>query len=74
MLVKGVKKGNNIELLEEVNLPDNQIVLIKLEEEKNPGDFWSALQDFRNRVDLESMDDESWDNLRDKSTGREVIL
>lgn len=74
MLVKGVKKGNNIELLEEVNLPDNQIVLIKLKEEKNFGDFWSALQDFRNRVDLESMNDESGDNLRDKSTGRDVIL
>jgi hypothetical protein len=27
MFVKGIKKGKNIELLEEVNIPDNQEVI-----------------------------------------------
>ncbi len=37
-------------------------------------DFWSALQDFRQRVDLESIDDNTFENLRDKSPRREVDL
>jgi len=37
-------------------------------------DFWFALQEFRSRVDLESLDDDTFDNLRDKSPGRDVIL
>ncbi|AFY50434.1 Protein of unknown function (DUF2281) [Nostoc sp. PCC 7524] len=46
------------------NLTDNQEV----------NDFWSALQDFRQRVDLESIDDDTFENLRDRSPGREVNL
>ncbi|MEH2095895.1 hypothetical protein, partial [Nostoc sp.] len=45
-----------------------------LRESKNIIDFWSALQDFRQRVDLESIDDDTFENLRDKSPGREVNL
>jgi hypothetical protein len=37
-------------------------------------DFWSTLQDFRQRVDLASLDDDTFDNLRDNSTGRDVRL
>ncbi|EFA68781.1 hypothetical protein [Cylindrospermopsis raciborskii] len=37
-------------------------------------DFWSALQDFKQRVDLASLDDDTFDNLRDKPTGRDVLL
>lgn len=33
---------------------------------KKDDDFWSALQDFRQRANLESLDD-CFDNLRDKS-------
>lgn len=71
MFVKGIKKGKIIELLEDVNLPDNQEVLVEIKEVK---DFWSALQDFRERVDLDSLDDDTFENLRDKSIGREVDL
>jgi uncharacterized protein len=71
MLVKAIKRGKTIELLEEVNLPDNQEILVEI---KEINDFWSALEDFRQRVDLESLDDDSFDNLRDKSIGRDVIL
>ena len=71
MLVKGIKKGKTIELLEEVDFPDNEELLMDIRE---VNDFWSALQDFRQRVDLASIDDDSFDNLRDKSTGRNVRL
>ncbi|MBE8989469.1 DUF2281 domain-containing protein [Nostoc sp. LEGE 12450] len=46
----------------------------KIREGKDITDFWSALQDFRQRVDLESIDDDTFENLRDKSPGREVNL
>ncbi|MFM6191297.1 hypothetical protein [Planktothrix sp.] len=65
MFVKGIKKGKIIELLEDVDFPDNQEVLLEIREVK---DFWSALQDFRERVDLDSIDDDTFENLRDKST------
>ena len=71
MLVKGIKKGKTIELLEEVDFPDNEELLVEIRE---VNDFWSAMQDFRQRVDLASIDDDSFDNLRDKSTGRDVRL
>ncbi|CCI00527.1 MAG: hypothetical protein PX481_07035 [Microcystis sp. M53603_WE2] len=71
MLVKGIKKGKTIELLEEVDFPDNEELLVEIREVK---DFGSALQDFIQRVDLASIDDDSFDNLRDKSTGRDVRL
>lgn len=71
MFVKGIKRGKIIELLEEVDFPDNQEVLVEIREVK---DFWSALQDFRQRVDLESINDDSFENLRDKSPGKEVDL
>lgn len=73
MLVKGIKKGKIIELLEEVNLPDNQEILIEI---KEVNDFWSAYQKFRAKIEQEGItfDDHTFDNLRDKSPGREVDL
>ncbi|MGB3401216.1 MAG: hypothetical protein WBA77_00835 [Microcoleaceae cyanobacterium] len=71
MLVKGIKKGKIIELLEEVDFPDNEEILIEI---KRVSDFWSALQDFRTRVDLDSIDDDTFEGLRDKSPGRRVDL
>ncbi|MBD2135724.1 DUF2281 domain-containing protein [Sphaerospermopsis sp. FACHB-1094] len=54
-----------------VAISGNQEVLTETQE---VNDFWSALQDFRQRVDLESIDDDTFENLRDKSPGREVNL
>lgn len=71
MLVKGIKKGKIIELLEEVYFPDNEEILIEI---KKVSDFWSALQDFRRRVDLDSIDDDTFEGLQDKSPGRRVDL
>jgi hypothetical protein len=50
---------------------NNQEILVEIRE---VNDFWSALQDFRQRVDLESIDDNTFENLRDKLPGREVDL
>ena len=67
MFFKGIKKGKTIELLEELNFPDNQEVLVEVRETNN---FWSALQAFRNQTDLEEIDDDSFENLREQSSGR----
>jgi hypothetical protein len=71
MFIKGIKKGRTIELLEELNLPDEQELLLEI---RQVNDFWSALEDFRENVDLSAMDALSDDNLRDRSTGRDVNL
>ncbi len=73
VLVKGIKKGNNIELLESVNLPDNQEVLIEIKEVSG---FWSAFEKFRAKIEAEgiTLDDDDFANLRDKSVGRDVVL
>lgn len=60
-----------ISIQKQISLSDNQKVV---EESKQINDFWSALQDFRQRVDLESIDDDIFENIRDKSPGREVNL
>jgi hypothetical protein len=71
MFIKGIKKGKTIELLEELNLPDEQELLLEI---RQVNDFWSALEDFRENVDLSGMDSLNDDNLRDRSTGRDVNL
>ncbi|MDD1429119.1 DUF2281 domain-containing protein [Dolichospermum sp. ST_sed9] len=47
---------------------------ISISDNQEVNDFWSALQEFRQRVDLESIDDDIFENLRDKSPGRDVNL
>ena len=56
-----------------MNLPDNQEILIEI---KEVNDFWSAYQKFRAKIEQEgiTLDDNTFDNLRDKSPGREVDL
>ncbi|WP_087882109.1 MULTISPECIES: hypothetical protein [Planktothrix] len=80
---KGWKVGTVAEFLEltpeeamlvEIKLAlsrNNQEILVEIRE---VNDFWSALQDFRQKVDLESIDDNTFENLRDKLPGREVDL
>jgi hypothetical protein len=47
---------------------------ISISDNQEVNDFWSALQEFRQRVDLKSIDDDIFENLRDKSPGRDVNL
>lgn len=71
-LIKGIKKGKTIELLEEVNLPDGQEILINIQV---VDDFWSSLVKFREQMILEGIDFDEEDpfaDVRDKSTGRDI--
>lgn len=72
-LVKGIKKGKTIELLEEINIPDGQEILIDIQTVNN---FWNSLEEFRNSQDFKNVDfeDNILANLRDKDTGRNVEL
>lgn len=83
-LTEGENLANHSESKEAISKCYNSIALttakvetvddlkVNLDTEKQG--FWSVLQDFRSRVDLESLDDDTFDNLRDKSPGRDVIL
>ena len=72
-LVKGIKKGKTIELLEEINIPDGVEILIDIQTVNN---FSTSLEDFRNSQDFKNADfeEEIFTNLRDKTTGRNVEL
>ena len=72
-LVKGIKKGKTIELLEEINIPDGVEIVIDIQTVNN---FWTSLEDFRNSQDFKNADfeEEIFTNLRDKTTGRNVEL
>ncbi|ERT07544.1 hypothetical protein M595_2416 [Lyngbya aestuarii BL J] len=73
MRVKGIKKGRNIEIFEDINIPDGQEIIIAIETE---GGFWKSLDRFRQELDSEGVwiEPEVFENLRDSSSGREVIL
>ena len=62
-LVKGIKKGKTIELLEEINIPDGQEILIDIQTVNN---FWNSLEEFRNSQDFKNVDfeDDIFANLR----------
>ncbi len=72
-LVKGIKKGKTIELLEEINIPDGEEILIDILPVNN---FWTSLETFRNSQEFNDVDfdAEIFTDLRDKTTGRNVDL
>lgn len=73
-IVKGIKRGKTIELLEDINLPDGQEILIDVQIVDN---FWSKLLEFRSQIIWEELGPEETDpfgDIRDKSTGRSVNL
>lgn len=72
-LIKGIKKGKTIYLLEDINIPDGQEILIDVQIVNN---FWTGLETFRNSEDFKNLDFEenTFVNLRDKDTGRNIEL
>ncbi len=72
-LVKGIKKGKTIELLEEINIPDGEEILIDILPVNN---FWTSLETFRNSQEFNDVDfdAEIFTDLRDKTSGRNVDL
>lgn len=72
-LIKGIKKGKTIELLEEINIPDGEEILIDILPVNN---FWTSLETFRNSQEFNDVDfdAEIFTDLRDKTSGRNVDL
>jgi len=76
-LTEGENLANDSQLKESIASSTVKLEAVddlKVDSDMEKQGFWSALQDFRSRVDLESLDDDTFDNLRDKSPGRDVIL
>ena len=65
-LVKGIKKGRTIELLEEIDIPEGQEILLDIQAVNN---FWTSLEEFRNSQNFKNVDfeEEDFADLRDKS-------
>ncbi|VEP16671.1 conserved hypothetical protein [Hyella patelloides LEGE 07179] len=72
-LVRGIKKGKTIELLEEINISDGQEILVDIQTVNN---FWSSLEEFRNSQKFTNVEFEAevFEDLRDKTTGRNIEL
>jgi hypothetical protein len=72
-LVKGIKKGKTIELLEEINIPDGQEILIDIQAVNN---FWTSLEEYRKSKDFIDINFEEniFLDLRDKDPGRNIDL
>lgn len=43
-LIKGIKQGKTIELLEEIDIPDGQEILVDIQTANN---FWTSLKSLR---------------------------
>lgn len=79
MKIKGIKRGQTIELLEKINIPDGSEILISIDDEDNQlialqFGFWETLENFRQEVDLQEIGIEPkiFEGVRDLSPGREV--
>ena len=72
-LIKGIKKGKTIELLEEIDIPDGQEILVDIQTVNN---FWTSLESFRKSQEFKDVEfeEEIFTDLRDKSTGRNIEL
>ncbi|MCT7955109.1 hypothetical protein [Laspinema palackyanum] len=64
MQIKGIKKGRNIEIFEDLDIPDGQEIRLSIE---TGGEFWQRLQAFRRELDSEGIWIESdvFDGVRD---------
>ncbi len=74
MLVKGIKRGKIIELLEEVDFPDNQEVLVEIRDVNDLG--LDLHKDFNAKIEQEGIifNHDDLGNLENKSAEIEVDL
>ena len=72
-LIKGIKKGKTIELLEEIDIPDGQEILVDIQTVNN---FWTSLESFRKSQEFKDVafEEDIFTDLRDKTTGRNIKL
>ncbi len=73
MQIKGIKKGRNIEIFDDLDIPDGQEISLSIE---TGGEFWQRLQSFRQELNAERIwiEPDVFEGVRDSSSGREVIL
>ena len=73
MRIKGIKRGRNIEIFEDIDIPDDQEITLAIETKEG---FWKSLDRFRQELDSEGIwiEPEVFEGVRDSSPGREVIL
>ncbi|NEP59303.1 MAG: hypothetical protein F6K31_20185 [Symploca sp. SIO2G7] len=81
MQVTAVKKGKILILLEMLNdIPDGQTVTLEIIENRTHSDianFGEGLEEFRRANNIEELEldiEEIFKDIRDQSSGREVIL
>ena len=72
MQTKEIKNGRNIELFDDLDIPDGQEISLSIE---TGGEFWKRLQSFRQELNSERIwiEPDVFDGVRDSSSGREVI-
>ncbi|NJL54267.1 hypothetical protein HC928_03145 [bacterium] len=74
MQIRGIKRGNNIELLGPLNLAEGQEVTLEiLPVESTPQKtFWEAICEWRATINWDEWDDsDPWEDVRDRSPGRD---
>jgi len=80
MQIKAIKRGQTLEIWENLDIPDGQVVSIEIldpETSQEQGKFGDSLEDFRRRYNIAELDldiDDIFTDVRDKSLGREVVL
>jgi hypothetical protein len=72
MQIKRIKNSKNIEILDDLDIPDGQEISLSIE---TGGEFWQRLQSFRQELDSERIwiEPDVFEGVRDSSSGREVI-
>ena len=77
MQVKGIKKGQSIELLEMLDIPDGSTVYLEIVPERSPTQWWQMLTDIRAEIEATGeglIEDSFLVGLRDRQPGRDVEL
>ncbi|WP_099240082.1 hypothetical protein [Synechococcus sp. BDU 130192] len=78
MQIKGIKRGQQIELLEVLDVPDGALVCLEIVSERSsPTLWWQALSEMRTEIEATGeglVDDLFLTDLRDHQPGRDVEL
>jgi hypothetical protein len=80
MHITAIKRGQTLEISENLDIPDGQEVRIEIiytQSNDNNGKFGNSLEEFRRQHNIAELDidiDAIFGDVRDKSSGREVNL
>ncbi|KYC35767.1 hypothetical protein WA1_08175 [Scytonema hofmannii PCC 7110] len=80
MHITAIKRGQTLEISENLDIPDGQEVRIEIiytPSNDNNGKFGNSLEEFRRQHNIAELDidiDAIFGDVRDKSSGREVNL